>query len=200
MQRERPEMVPTERAAVVPHRSAREAITVGMGEVRVTRRATDILVAHGLGSCIALCVRDPAARVAGMAHIVLPQRPERGGDTVGPVLGAKFADEGVPFLMEAMEREGAAVNRLKIALVGAAQLFATVGGARLDIGNRNILVVLQALKERGVGIDAHDLGGNWGRTCQLWASDGRIVVRTIGACERELAVLGTKSTATGKNE
>jgi chemotaxis protein CheD len=160
-----------------------------MGEAKTTRRPSDVLVAHGLGSCIALCMRDPVARVSGMAHIVLPHHVARGTDAT---LGAKFADLAVPYLLNEMVKEGAAEDQLKIAVVGAAQLFGGEEGKRLDIGNRNTVAVLGALKARGLRLIAHDVGGTFGRICQLFAHDGRVLVRAIGSGERELTVLGTK--------
>jgi chemotaxis protein CheC len=35
----------------------------------------EVLVAYGLGSCVAVCLYDPAARVGGMLHALLPHRP-----------------------------------------------------------------------------------------------------------------------------
>ena len=44
-----------------------------MGEIEVSERAGDELVARGLGSCIGLALVDRFVGVAGLAHIVLPQ-------------------------------------------------------------------------------------------------------------------------------
>ncbi|HEV7662997.1 MAG TPA: hypothetical protein VGQ62_05635, partial [Chloroflexota bacterium] len=65
-------------------------VVVGLGEAHAVRAdrvasAQDVLVAYGLGSCIALCLWDAEARVAGMAHVVLP-----GGDEDGDP-NARFA-------------------------------------------------------------------------------------------------------------
>ena len=57
----------------------RGPVVVGLGEARVTRGLADVLLINGLGSGIALCARDPAARVCGMAHVVLPSG---GGENV----------------------------------------------------------------------------------------------------------------------
>lgn len=184
---EPPRGAPTSLAA-----ANREMVLVNMGEAKTTRRGTDVLVAHGLGSCIALCMRDPAARVSGMAHVVLPHSPPQGADTGDPQVCARFADIAVPHLLGEMEKEGAAPDRIKIAIVGAAQLLGGEDGKRLDIGSRNTVAVLEALKTCGLRLLAHDVGGTFGRVCQLFSCDGRVLVRTIGSGERELTVLGTK--------
>ena len=52
------------------------------GELRVSE-APDRLAIHGLGSCVAVFVYDPGARIGGLAHILLPGPPMRPTDHVG---------------------------------------------------------------------------------------------------------------------
>jgi chemotaxis protein CheD len=167
-----------------------------MGEAKVTGRATEVLVVHGLGSCIALCLRDPAARVSGMAHVVLPRvSAAAAAAPVPPALPAKFGDLAVPHLLGLMEREGARRERLKIAIVGGASVLR--GADRLDIGRENTIAVLTALNDAGLTLADHDIGGSLGRVCRLYAADGRLVVCAIGSGERVLTVLGGPSAGKG---
>ena len=48
-------------------------ISIGLGEVKVSRDPGDVLVAYGLGSCLGIGFYDPIARAAGMLHAVLPE-------------------------------------------------------------------------------------------------------------------------------
>ena len=55
---------------------------VGLGEVKTTQDSEKVLTCLGLGSCIGVGMYDPVAKVAGMAHIVLPNsggKPEKSG-------------------------------------------------------------------------------------------------------------------------
>src|SRR5690242_20439678 len=90
---------------------------VRMGEIVVSRRAGDELVARGLGSCIGLALIDRLSGVAGMAHIVLP---ESQGDDREP---GKFADLAVPTLIARMQGAGAVRRRLDAVLAGGARMF-----------------------------------------------------------------------------
>ena len=47
------------------------ALAVGLGEIKVSRRPVEMLVAYGLGSCVGVGMYDPAARVAGLLHAPL---------------------------------------------------------------------------------------------------------------------------------
>lgn len=161
-----------------------ESLMVGMAEVKVTRSPGGVLVALGLGSCIGICAYDPQARVAGLAHVVLPECTEPQG-TPG-----KFANTAVSFLLEEMRKMGALSFRIRVALAGGAQLFSFQGaGPRLDIGPRNAAAVQAELQRLNIKVTASDVGGASGRTVHLF-TDGRVRVKTIGKSERELAMLG----------
>ena len=46
---------------------------VGIGDCKVSNDPEDVLVTHALGSCIAVLIHDPVARVAGLLHYMLPE-------------------------------------------------------------------------------------------------------------------------------
>ena len=59
-------------SAVWTGRGAR--LVVGIGELAVSQTPDDAIVTHALGSCIAVCVWDPAVRVAGCSTSCCPKR------------------------------------------------------------------------------------------------------------------------------
>jgi len=164
-----------------------EALIVGMAEVKVSAQPDDVFIALGLGSCIGICAYDAQVKVAGMAHIVLPQGSN---DNHSP---GKFANTAIPELLRMMIEAGAAENRIRIVLTGGAQLFSTNAAVpRMDVGPRNAEAVKQELSKRTCSVIATDIGGSAGRTVHLFG-DGRIRVKTIGQGERELATLGNST-------
>lgn len=167
-------------------------LSVGMGEIKVSGHPSDVIVALGLGSCIGLCLYDQETQVGGMAHVVLPDVGSMAGDSPG-----KFATSALPALVADMKRAGARMRRVGVTIAGGAQLFSFQGGAvpRLEVGVRNAEAVKRVLREAGMQILAEDLGGKSGRTLSLHVGDGRVMVKTIGAGERELAFLGRAGAA-----
>ena len=80
-------------------------MVIGIGEFAVTTSPDAEIVTHALGSCIAVCLLDPVAHVAGMLHFLLPEsqlNPERAARQP-----ATFADTGIPLLFQAAYRAGA---------------------------------------------------------------------------------------------
>jgi len=66
-------------------------LNVGIGEIAVLDKPGKI-GAIGLGSCVAVAMYDPIAKVGGMVHVLLPD--SRGQKTELP---GKFANTGVPY-------------------------------------------------------------------------------------------------------
>jgi chemotaxis protein CheD len=155
-------------------------IAVGLGDLFVSK--AEDLVAYSLGSCVGICLWDPIAKVAAMAHVVLPTAP------AGPVaLPGKFGDTAVPALLEALSRAGAQKTRLQCKIAGGAAVLAIGGGGSLPkIGDRNVEAVKAALAKVHLRILGEQTGGNQGRTVRLLPPSGRVLVRTVRGSETEL--------------
>jgi chemotaxis protein CheD len=145
----------------------------GIGEMVLSASTEAHLVAYGLGSCIALAVWDPRAKVGGLAHFMLPAGPANGASPV------KFIDSGLDPFLRALEGKGAMLSRCTIKAAGAAAML-TVGGG-LAIGKRNSEALQSALAERGLGLGAAALGGSAGRTVQLEVADGRFLIKSLSS-------------------
>jgi chemotaxis protein CheD len=140
-----------------------------MGEIEVSKRPGEELVARGLGSCIGLV--DRSSGVAGMAHIVLP---ESNGDTSEP---GKFADLAVPAMIGQMQEAGAVTRRLDAVLAGGARMFEL---GEMDIGARNAAAVNAGLARAGLRVRAAATGGNRGRTLRLTVGNFDVTVKEAG--------------------
>lgn len=162
-------------------------VNVRMGEMAVSNRPGDVLVAIGLGSCIGLAIADREAGIAGLAHIVLPEALGKDGPT------AKFAELAVPDLIAKLEQAGAVRRRMQAVLIGGARMFTL--GASLDIGSRNAEAVRQALRESGIRIHCESVGGSRGRTARIVVGED-ISSQLAGGARSSLLPLGRGATAT----
>src|SRR5579883_1971915 len=177
-----------------------EAISVEMAEIKVSTRLTDSLVAYGLGACVAVCLYDPVLRVAGMAHVVLPDHQAfltsaKGRADLPP---GKFGDTAVPALLEEVCKNGGKRENIRAAIAGGAHIFGDIGknaasASRLEIGERNAKAVTEALAKIGIPLLGADVGGNHGRTVTFKVCDGSVRVRPIGREEAMLATLGRQA-------
>jgi chemotaxis protein CheD len=155
---------------------------VRMAEHAVSKDGAEVLVTLGLGSCIGCALIDSDAKVAGLAHIVLPESWANSSNGAGAP-PAKFANTAVPHLVSELVRLGARKNRLKAVLCGGAHMFSSTGGAKsptLEIGRRNNEETVKALKAAGIPIRATEVGGTKGRSVEVHVATGDVMVRTVG--------------------
>jgi chemotaxis protein CheD len=154
---------------------------VGVGEYCVTDQRDDSLIAHSLGSCLGLSIYDPVARVAGMAHCMLPlskQDPARAKET--PAL---YVDTGVQALLENLFRLGARKEHLIVKAAGCAAMLDDNGMFR--IGEKNYAIFRKILWKNDILLKAVETGGTIPRTLMLEVSSGKTFVGS-GKARREI--------------
>lgn len=143
---------------------------VGMGECRVSYAPGDVLVTYGLGSCIAVAMHDPDAQVGGLLHFMLPAASL---DPVAARLNPfKFADTGIPSLLQAMYSSGASRRRLIVSAAGGAAM--AEGSELFDIGKRNEVAMRDILRRLAIPLGATATGGRHFRSMKLEIGTGRL--------------------------
>lgn len=157
----------------------KQTISVGIGEMQVARRGPTTLVCYGLGSCVGIALRDPVTGLCSLSHVVLPDSTFGQSANGGP---AKFADRAIPAALAAMKRLGAKMRTIEARIAGGAQMLKGLGllGDRLDVGSRNIEAVEAILAAHEIPLIAADVGGSHGRTMQLHADSGLVIISTVG--------------------
>lgn len=157
-----------------------EIIKVGMADLNVIK-APGILTTLGLGSCVGIALYDKYNKIAGLAHIMLPSSKEIKNNENK----AKFADTGIELLIEMMVKEGAKKENLTAKVTGGSQMFSfNNNNSVLKIGERNVTATKEKLKDLNIRIISEDTGGNYGRTIELNAEDGSLLIKTIGHGEK----------------
>lgn len=144
-------------------------------------RAPGVLVAYGLGSCVALMLHDPVTRVGAMAHLLLPSA-SLSRDHTHP---AKFPETAVPLLLHELADMGAERARIVAKLAGGASMFVQLmAPGTVQMGERNVVAAREALRAHVVPIVAEAVGGTKGRSVWFRVADGGVIVRSVGEPER----------------
>lgn len=153
-----------------------DMIIVGMADLNVTRYP-GVLTTLGLGSCVGIALYEPNTKIAGLAHVMLPDSTQiKNNSNI-----AKFADSAIVKLVNDMIKLGARKSGMRAKIAGGAQMFAfNTTNESMRIGDRNVEATIKVLGELGIPIIARHTGSNYGRTIELYSEDGRLVVKTIG--------------------
>lgn len=139
------------------------------------------LVTSGLGSCVALVLHDRSSGIAGLAHILLPT-VGTGPPSLRP---AKYAESGVPLLVDEMRRHGAR-GPLVAKLAGGARMFGALLSSGINMGQRNLEATRRALAGLRIPIVAEDVGGDYGRSVRVESATGAVRVRSLTGGDRDL--------------
>lgn len=151
-------------------------IVIGVSDLKVSNDLESTLITYSLGSCIGITIYDPVAHVGGMLHFMLPDsRLDQVKSRKNPYM---FADTGIPPLFKNAYKLGAKKQRMRVIVVGGAQVHDQNGF--FNIGKRNYMAVRKILWRNNVMIDYEDVGGNVNRTLKLAIKTGQAWIKTPG--------------------
>lgn len=150
-------------------------IEVKMGGLAIIREKTDELKTF-VGSCVAICLFDMDAKIAAMAHVMLPKKTNSKQHVAGNEVG-KFADTAFAHMVNSMIQIGADHKRIRAKMAGGATIFSHESETTLfNIGSRNITAIKQILKEAGIPLISEDTGANFGRWVMFALSSGDMTI------------------------
>ncbi len=149
-------------------------ITIGIADMKMAR-GTGMLITYALGSCIGICLYDPAIKLGAMVHIMLPLNMEAGRKNT-----MKYADTGIRETLKQMTAKGAAHSRITAKIAGGAKMFDMGESAMGNIGQRNIESVKSVLRMEKIRILREDVGGTVARTLLFDVSNGAGCIRSYG--------------------
>lgn len=153
------------------------------GDYYVTRHDEVLLTV--LGSCVAVCIRDPASGIGGMNHFMLPRPPPREEDRWHGLSGTatRYGTASMEQLIGHLIKHGADRARLEVKLFGGGRVLAGL----TDVGRQNIEFAREFMHAEKLIVAAEDLGGVWPRQVQYFPQTGRARVRRLERADRQLA-------------
>lgn len=153
-----------------------EVVKVGIADMNIVKPPQTIRTS-GLGSCVGIVLYDSLNKVAGLAHIMLP---DSGLAKAGDMNKAKYANTAIEELVNLIVKSGGKSHHLKAKIAGGAQMFQFTSGSDLmRIGPRNIDAVKEELKRLNISLVGEDVGGNSGRTIEFDPASCELSIRTV---------------------
>ncbi|WP_267497977.1 chemotaxis protein CheD [Bacillus sp. REN16] len=160
-----------------------QVIKVGIADMNVIT-APDLIRTSGLGSCVGVVIYDQAKKVAGLAHIMLPNSALTKAENMNI---AKYADTAIEELIHKIIKIGGRAISLKAKIAGGAQMFQFQSGSDImRIGPRNVEAVEAELKRFNIILVASDVGGSNGRTIEFDPVTTILKIRTVNKGIKEI--------------
>ncbi len=141
------------------------------------------LVSTLLGSCVATCLWDPVAEVAGMNHFLLANRRYSRDMPVGATEAGRYGVHAMELLINDMIHLGAEKKRIRAKAFGGGAVLERVSNDSFSaVGDVNGRFVREYLVTEGIPLDSADLGGTKGRVIRFrtdtYAVYRRFIVKT----------------------
>ncbi|CCQ12732.1 Chemotaxis protein CheD [Pseudoalteromonas luteoviolacea B = ATCC 29581] len=142
------------------------------GEFYISKQ--DELISTVLGSCISACVYDDSLGIGGMNHFMLPG--VRDADHLhANDLSCRYGNWAMEFLINELLKNGASRKNLKVKLFGGGKIIRSM----TDIGIGNIRFANDYVKEEGLDLVSHDVGGPWPRKIVFDPQNGKVQVKKL---------------------
>lgn len=146
-------------------------LSVGIGEYAITDDYNETLITHALGSCVAVIMHCKVSKHTALAHVVLPQKAMDKQSSIHNK-PSYFANDIVPKLAYYFLNDLRCGNNLEVKIIGGAN------SKKKDdvflVGEKNLIMINNLLKEFGIKADFSETGGNISRTVSIKASNGEV--------------------------
>lgn len=127
-----------------------------------------------LGSCIAVCLYDPVLKIGGMNHYMLPLWNGQG------LASPRYGNIAIEKLLSNLQSLGSSKNNIKAKIFGGAEIIST-NVSQFMIGERNINIAKDLLKEADIPIVAQSVGGKLGRKIIFDSYSGEVRQKYVGS-------------------
>jgi len=130
----------------------------------------DTRISTLLGSCVSITLWHPRARIGGMCHYMLAERPRR----VVAAPDGRYADEAFTLFLQAVRAAGTRPAEYQAKLFGGANMFRSGTESTLDIGARNVDAGRRLLATHHVTLVAEHVGGSGRRKLHFDIGNGNV--------------------------
>lgn len=173
---------------VRPERSSANQIHIG----GVFASREPAVVRTLLGSCIAVCLRDPRTRVGGMNHFLLPYS---GADEA---VSTRYGVHAMELLINECMKAGADRCHLEAKVFGGGHVL-RMAASVIDVPTANIRFALEFLDTESIPIRSQDIGGIHPREVYFHTDTGKVLLRRLKPTEIGRDVLTNLKKAELKN-
>ncbi|MEP6583525.1 MAG: chemotaxis protein CheD [Ginsengibacter sp.] len=141
-----------------------------------------------LGSCVAVFLWDPLLQFGSINHYMLPRGNQEN------LSSFKYGSVAIAELIKRMTKMGSNKKDLKAKVFGGSNI--TNANGAFNIGNRNIAVAKDVLKEEQIPIVSYSIGGSLGRKVIFNSASGVVLISYI---RRDIVYIDQQNSSTAFN-
>lgn len=126
-----------------------------------------------LGTCVAVCLWDPINKIGGINHFMLPFWNGEG------LASPKYGNIAIEKLVQKMLSMGSSPDYLQAKIFGGKGGGGEQSSSVYMIGERNIIVAKEMMKEYGIPVVSGSTGGDLGRKLMFFTDTGEVLMKYL---------------------
>ena len=126
-----------------------------------------------LGSCVAVCLCDPVARIGGINHFLLPVFNGAG------MASARFGNIAIQELVRQLLAHGSRLHMLQAKIFGGACVLEAFQCRQDHLGESNVRIAEHLLQTSGIPTSSRDVGGQHGRKLIFHTDTGAAWIKAL---------------------
>jgi chemotaxis protein CheD len=151
--------------------AASHVVYIAPGQLAVARDRSVLKTI--LGSCVAVCLYDPALRVGGMNHFLLPAACTAHDGSF------RHGERAMSELLRRVSELGSCARELCAGVYGGARVLGELS-AITHLGERNVEFALAWLEARQIPVVAHEVLGARARRVEFSVETGQSRIQVLG--------------------
>jgi len=149
------------------------------GEIYIAEKPT--LVATVLGSCISVTMFSNRLKIGAICHGALPVYKKNRCIRETSNEPFKYVDYSISYMVSQLSNYGIKTCEIEVKLFGGADMFSFNNGNenKLTVGQQNIQVALNTIKEEKLRLMVSDTGGKRGRKIFFYTHTGEVLLKRL---------------------
>lgn len=143
-----------------------------MADIKASNHPHATIATYGLGSCLGVTCYDPAKRIGGLLHAMLPTATKY---LEPSTVAAMYLDTGLGALFQAMLQFGSDPRHCEFKVFGGAQILRAC--EYFKIGQQNVAIMRALAVEHRLHVPVWEVGGQANRSITLHLETGHVLLR-----------------------
>jgi chemotaxis protein CheD len=136
------------------------------------------MVSTILGSCIAVTVFNKRLKTGGICHAMLPKSPYAEEHRA-----FRYVDSSILYMLSKFEMMGIRKDEMEIKLLGGADVIDRMNEDTASIGQKNIEIALEIIRDEDLQLTISDVGGKMGRKVHFYTHTGKVLLKRINSVQ-----------------
>ncbi len=142
------------------------------------------MVSTILGSCIALTIFNKRLKTGGICHAMLPRSPY-----AKELSAFRYVDSSIFYMLSKFETLGIRKDEMELKLLGGADVIDRINDETASIGQKNIEIALEIIRNERLQIVVSDVGGKMGRKVHFYTHTGKVLLKRINSVRSSQSII-----------